>query len=168
MLKRLSLIAIILFGLTASSCVTIQIKEGTTCSTAGLLEDGDICSHLISPATDGLTFTETVDFLEAQEARTCAVVPNTTVCMSQDDPAWLSTLPTTALAARAGAISLSTDDFGTMKTELETLCRAQGKNCTFEAQMLIKSMQAHLDMIAAHLTAHPPHHVVPFEIRFPR
>lgn len=93
--------------LVLSSCVTIH--DGKTCSVAGRLSDGGICSHLISTDTETMTFEQFVDFLEPQPG-----APN--------------------IPARGGAICMSAEDWGTMKTELEVACRELGSRCSMETK----------------------------------
>jgi hypothetical protein len=110
--------------LVATSCVTI--KEGTACAVAGKLSAGGICSHLISDKTGHLSFSEMIDFLEAQPERTCVPVPGMSVC-ADDQSMGIAV----KLSARGAALAMSADDWGTMKTELEVACRMLGKRCTY-------------------------------------
>lgn len=73
-----------------------------------------------------------VDFLEAQPARTCVPVPGLPVCADKQEGAQA------ALPARGAAIVMSSDDWGAMKTELETACRQLGKQCSYAVRRALQ------------------------------
>lgn len=73
--------------------------------------------------------------LDAQEGRTCVPVPGMQVCA--DDQ---SVGAPVALPARGGAIVMSAQDWGTLKTELETACREMGKSCTYATKQAITAL----------------------------
>lgn len=120
-------------GLGSSGCVTIQ--EGTTCAAQGHLSLGGICSHLISSDTFTLSFAEMVDFIDAQPDRTCVPVPGMKVCADDQTTGTAVDLP-----ARGGAIITSAEDWGTLKTELETACREMGKGCSYAVKQSISAL----------------------------
>jgi hypothetical protein len=92
------------------------VQDGGTCTVAGQLQNGGLCSHLLTPATSVLSFTEFVAFLEPA-AKT----------------------PTSP--ARGGAICMSSQDWGTMKTELETACRELGSKCSYATAQAIERIK---------------------------
>lgn len=119
---RLWLLASLLSLAALSSCVTI--RDGVTCSVAGSLSAGGICSHTETAETRILSFNEMLDFLDAAPARTCTPVPGMTVCADDQSGA------KTELPARGAAIVMSAEDWGAMKTALETACRELGSHCS--------------------------------------
>jgi hypothetical protein len=131
------LLPLFLFSLSLVSegCVTIQ--NAPTCAVAGDLSGGGICSHLLDATTLSLSFTEMVDFLDAQPDRSCVQVPGMPVCA--DDQ---STGVAVKLPARGAAIVMSAADWGTMKTELEVACRELGKGCSYAVQKAVANMTA--------------------------
>lgn len=128
--KRLFLI---LLAWAGSSCGSVQISEGVTCSVAGKLSAGGICSHLISPATHDLTLYEMIDFLEAQPERECIPVPGFEICQKNPTSGTLQKLP-----ARGAAIIMPAKDWGELKQELELACRYMGQHCTRKMRALLQ------------------------------
>lgn len=103
----LGLLLVFLLSLI-SSCVTI--RDATTCSVAGKLADGAICSHTLSSATSDMTLDEFMTFLE---------------------PA----------SDHGAAICMSLDDWGAMKTELETACKELADRCSYATQELLRKLK---------------------------
>src|SRR5437660_1361619 len=97
-----------------ASCTTTEIKDARTCSVAGKLIAGGICSHTLTQETDNLTFDQFIDFLEAQGERPDPVNPKKT------------------LPERGAAICMSSEHFGQMKTAMEEMCRQLGSRCSYE------------------------------------
>lgn len=93
---------------------------------------GANCANTNSAATNTLTFSELVEYINAAPSRTCQAVPDMNICMSVDDPAWTPGGPLSDLPARGGAIIISAANFGAMKTAMELACRELGKRCTYE------------------------------------
>lgn len=111
-MMRKSLLAISL-SLIVSGCVTV--RDIRTCTVAGDLSAGGICSHTLSSQTEDLNFDEFLDFLEAQPE-----------------------LP--GKFAHGAAVCMSAADFNEMKTELEQACRELGKRCSLQTQQLLQSL----------------------------
>jgi hypothetical protein len=132
--KLLWLILAVSLSLLISGCVTIQ--DANTCAASGHITDGLLCSHLLTAQTEILSFNETLDFLDAQPySRTCVPVPGFQVCADDQSHGALVTLP-----PRGAAVAMSSNDWGIMKTELETACRELGSRCSFKVQTAIKKM----------------------------
>lgn len=74
---RLNLLYLILLGSAVNGCV--DIKDSTTCTVAGVLSAGAICSHTLTAEISDLNFDEFVTFLEPQDDRGGAI------CMSARD-----------------------------------------------------------------------------------
>lgn len=106
----LSLIAILFSG-------CIHIQNAKVCTVAGRLSDGGICSHLLTPDTESMTFDEYLNWLEPQPEASGA-------------------------PGHGGAICMSSADWGTMKDELERACRELKGECSYEAKAQIKKMRA--------------------------
>jgi hypothetical protein len=123
-----------LLCLINNSCTII--KDARTCSVAGVLSAGGICSHMISPETNDLSFNEFLDFLSAQPERTCVPVIGMNVCADDQSQGVPVKLP-----ARAAAIVMSSDDWGTKKTELEVACRELGSRCSYETLQFLKRLK---------------------------
>jgi hypothetical protein len=84
----------------------VTIRDATTCSVAGQLSAGAICSHTLTSVTADLTLDQFIDFLEAKAAEN-------------------------GKPAKGAAICMPSADFAEMKTELETACRELGKRCSY-------------------------------------
>lgn len=97
--------------LISSACATVH--DHRTCSVAGILSAGGICSHTLTSQTEDMTEDEFLDFLEAMPER--------------PDP----NHPGKTLPAHAAAIVMSADDWNEMKTELEQACRELGSHCNY-------------------------------------
>lgn len=117
-------LCLLLLALTASGCVTVQ--QMPTCTVAGLLDAGAVCSRFIGTQTNDLTFKELVDMLNAQPERVCVPVPGFNICAEDQSQGTPVTLP-----KRGAAIIIQASDFAEKKTEIETLCRESGKNCQY-------------------------------------
>lgn len=116
----------------------MQIKDASFISPAGDLSSGGLVTHLTDSNTAILSFTETLDFLDAQVDRSCVPVPGLPVCADTQigNPITLS--------ARGAAIALSSADFQILITEIETMCRQAGSSCTYQTQAIIAAMKRHL------------------------
>lgn len=86
-----------------SACLTI--KNARVCTVAGQLQDGGICSELLSDKTSSMGFDEYVT--------------------------WLEPKPEASGVPGGGAICMSASDWGTMKTELEQACRELKGACAY-------------------------------------
>lgn len=122
-----------LFGLVNNACITIQ--DTSQCAVAGILSAGGICAHSNSPETYDLTFKEYLDFLEAQPERKCVPIPGTTICADDQSHGAVEDIP-----ARGAAICMSSQDWNTMKTELEAACRQLGAQCSYAVKSAIARM----------------------------
>lgn len=116
-----------IFLIILSGCVTIN--QASMCSSADNMQDGAICSRLVSADTNTLTFDEFIDMINAQAARNCAPVPGFNICADNQ------TGTAASLPARGAAIVISSDDFGNILTELETMCRMLGAQCSYQTQI---------------------------------
>ncbi len=83
-----------------------------------------------------------MDFLEAQEARSCVPMSGMAVC--SDDQVGTPV----ALPKRGAALALSSEDFGNLKMELETACRELGPSCSYNVKITIGKLQNLVGMIA--------------------
>ncbi len=102
---------------------------------AGVLSAGGICSNLIGPATNDLTFVEFLDFLSAQPVpRRCVPVLGMSVCKEDQSAGVAVDLP-----ARGPAIGMSAEDFGFVVQELAIMCRMLGKRCSYEIQTYVRA-----------------------------
>lgn len=110
-MKKVSLLSVSLL----LSCTTV--KDITTCSVAGTLMAGGICSHSLIPDTKDLTFDEFVSFLEPQPAN-----------------------PADNLPAKGPAVCMASVDYSEMKSELESACRELGPRCSVKLQDLLQSL----------------------------
>ena len=129
------LVSLLILAGINSGCTNILIKNATFCSVAGLLSAGGSCSHLTTSDTKDLTFVELIDMIEAQNARTCVPVPGFNICAQDQSKGELVNLP-----ARGAALILSSDDAGTLITELATACRKLGSSCTYEMRQGIRNI----------------------------
>jgi hypothetical protein len=119
---RLKLLSVVLLvSVLSQGCVTIRDK--ITCSAAGKLLAGAICSHTLTSETFDLTFDELVDMLEAQPER--------------PDPKNSGVV----LPARGAAIIMSDEDFGEFKTELESACRMLGRRCSYATRQMLQRLK---------------------------
>lgn len=117
--------------LTASSCVTIQ--NGNTCTVAGKLSAGGICSHITDSLTSDLSFNEMIDMIEAQPARKCVPVPGFNICADDQTKGIPLDLP-----LRGGAIIMPASDATLLLTELQISCRMLGKRCSYQTKAILK------------------------------
>lgn len=107
----------------------VTIQEATfVAATGGTLSAGCDVTHLISADSSFLTEDECLQFLQLQ---------------THTDP----TDPTKTIVDHYAAIALSLNDFTTLKTELETICRDLGSHCTYALQTAIASMNAQIAKI---------------------
>ena len=107
---------LLLFPFAFLGCITIQNAQ--VCTVAGELSDGGICSHLLTPDTESMSFDEYVSWLEPQPA-------------------------SSGIPARGGAICMSASDWGTLKTELEQACRELKGACSYKQAAAIRHLYPH-------------------------
>lgn len=98
----------------AASGCVTTVPNIRVCTVAGNLEGGMICSDNHGQTSE-MTAQETVEFLEP------AVEP-----------------------PRAGAVCMTANDFGRMKTALEKACRRLGRKCSYEVRAALAQMGARL------------------------
>lgn len=114
------LLCLSLLALGVSSC-GIQIKNTEICSVAGRVQFGGICAETLTTKTRDITYTQLIDMLEAQAEHTG---PN-----GEKVP------------AHGAAIIMTSDDFGTIKTELEQACRLLRGKCTRKLKEALARLQ---------------------------
>ena len=105
----------------------MTIKDEVKCTIAGDITAGSICAHTNIEKPISLTFKETLEMLQAQQARHCIPVDGLNVCKEDQSTGTAIDLP-----ARGSAIFVQPDDDSEKKIELETLCRMAGKSCKYE------------------------------------
>ncbi len=130
--SRLCRLSLLCLASLSSGCVTL--RDTTQCAADGLVSVGGICTHSLSSKTAVLSPAEFIDFLESQPKRHCVPVPDFNIC--SDDQAGVAV----DLPARGAAIGMSSDDWGTMKTELDEACRELGPKCTLSVKALIQHL----------------------------
>lgn len=125
--RQLSLLCLSSVVLILSACACVTISDTTTCTASGLVINGGLCSHQIAPWTFKLSPTELIDMLNAQPAdRQCCPVPGFPfVCADVQTDCTPITV-----AARGAAVIMVPNDWGSMKTNEEVLCRDAGSGCT--------------------------------------
>lgn len=101
------LLCLSLLSLINSSCVTIKDKK--VCAVAGVLSAGANCSNFISNDTEEMSFDQFLDFLEPR-------------------------IETPTSTGKGAALCMSSEDFGEMKTEIETMCRMLGDRCAYSTK----------------------------------
>ena len=116
LLMKLLMLCLLSLSLVGSSCSTVKVTDKRMCAAAGLVSLGGICTHTLTPQKEVLTFDQFIDFLQAQES-----------------------------PAKGAALCMSSADFGTQKTELETACRMLGSRCTYETYKQILALKRALD-----------------------
>ena len=114
----------------ASGCVSIA--PYTLVSVKGDLSAGGGAAPSNTTTTEDLSFSEMLDFIDAQPARTCVPVPGLPVCADDQTKG----VPV-ALPARGGAIMMSSKDWTQLKTELQAACRMLKSACSYQTQALL-------------------------------
>lgn len=111
------------------SCAGPKIKSpnATPCTAAGRLWAGMDCAETNTGRISSLSYREAIDFLEPQPERECVPVPGFNVC-ADDQTKGVKV----KLAARAGAITESDDDFTAQKNAFEQACVELKNRCTPE------------------------------------
>lgn len=125
MRQKLRYLSLLSLGLI--SCASITVKDAITCSTAGLVSEGAVCSHTNSASTHDLSMEELLDMMTPQQERTCVPVSGMSVCSDDQSHGTPVLLP-----ARAAGIIMSAAEWGEKKTELEEACRELKSSCTYE------------------------------------
>lgn len=138
--KRVLAFLSLLSFAACSGCVTVPPTK--PCFVAGKLDGGMICGDTFTGQSFDLSLYETIDFLEPQFERECTIIPGTTICAD------LQTAIKNKIAARAGAVCQSSEDYAALKTALEEACREMGSKCSKAAQMIIQH-QNELEVIHA-------------------
>ncbi len=116
-MRKLALLSLFVsMALSACRGGHLVVPNVENCTVAGVIAAGAFCSETITGKTRDLTMNELFDFLEPQAAH--------------DD-----------VPARAGAVCQSAEQWNAQKTVLEQACRILGKDCTYEMQQTVRSMQ---------------------------
>ncbi len=128
--------ALAVLSLSLSACNGVVLPNTTTCTSAGLVSAGGICSETLSDATHELNFEEFIDMLEAQPERTCVPVPGMPVC-SHDQ----STGTKVLMPERGPSIIVSSSDYEKQKTALDQACRILRGRCSAALKKQIQAME---------------------------
>lgn len=137
---------VLIFSLASCAGPNISTPNTTQCTAAGHLFLGTDCATTNTGAMSSLSYTEAIDFLEPQTERTCVPVPGFSVCSDNQ-----SSGVKVKLAARAGAVSESDDDFTRQKTAFEQACVELKDRCTPEMKAAFHSNTAGISSILSNV-----------------
>ncbi len=108
-------------GLILTSCGSVKLPNTRVCAVSGKLSAGADCVYTGEETKEEMTFTEFMDFLEAQDAK-----PN------PKDPSKM-------IPPHGAALCQSSEDYTKQKTALEQACRLLGNRCTPEIKKTLQT-----------------------------